>query len=129
MKKPRLKRDWEGRHVRLRRTLETKGGEIFEPGEIMLVRRNHGGLHLSAVRECAECRRRHRGYIHGVSEHDVTLLPEDYRPDELQSIRLHIILEEAIWMLGNTGAHCWIDWRERTRKLLSDWDHKENEDA
>jgi hypothetical protein len=79
---PRVKRDWEGRYVRLKRKMETKGGDVFEAGEVMRVDRNYGGLHLSVVRHCSVCKKRHRGRINRVSEDDVRLLPEDYRPEE-----------------------------------------------
>jgi hypothetical protein len=81
VKKPRLKRDWEGRYVRLKRKMETKGGDVFEAGEVMRVDRNYGGLHLSAVRHCSECKKRYRGHLRKVQERDVMLLPEDYRPE------------------------------------------------
>lgn len=77
---PRLKRDWEGRHVRLRIQMETNGGEIFERGEGMQVRRNFGGLELQSVRVCKECNRRRRRIIKNVRERDVVLLPKDFKP-------------------------------------------------
>ena len=77
---PRLKRDWIGRHVRLRMQMETKGGAIFEQGEVMLVADSRGGLELKSVRACDECRRRHRYSIKKIPERNVTLLPEDFKP-------------------------------------------------
>ena len=79
MAKKMLKRDWEGRYVRLRRKMTTKGGHTFEKGEVMLVDRNYGGLHLSSVIRCAHCARRHNYQIIKVPEGDVVLLPEDYK--------------------------------------------------
>lgn len=76
-----LKRDWEGRYVRLLRQVETRAGDIFEPGEILRVTRNYGGLHLMAVKICRDCKRKSRGYIKGVPERDVILLPADYKPE------------------------------------------------
>ena len=80
MTRPKLKRDWEGRHVRLVHDHTTKGGSIFPKGEIMLVERNFGGLHLAAVHACSTCRLRYRHRIKDVDERDVVLLSEDYVP-------------------------------------------------
>ena len=77
---PRLKRDWEGRYVQLRTELRTKGGTIFERGEIMLVTRNHGGLHLDATIRCQHCSRRSNYKIKEVHEAEVELLPPEYTP-------------------------------------------------
>lgn len=77
---PKLKRDWEGRHVRLKRALETKGGAMFDLGDVMLVHRNFSGLELEAVKACSECRLKYRHCVKNVSEFDVTLLPEDFEP-------------------------------------------------
>ncbi len=74
---PRLKGDWEGRHVRLNHEIKN-GHTIFPAGEIMKVTRNYGGLHLEAVHACDNCRLRHRHSINRVRESTVTLLPPDY---------------------------------------------------
>lgn len=79
--KPKLKRDWEGRYVRLRHRMEVKAGIIFEAGEVMRVERNHGGLSLTGIRRCPHCERGFRHYIRGVREGDVELLPKAYQPD------------------------------------------------
>jgi hypothetical protein len=76
------KADWVGRYVRLREPMVTNHGAMFERGEVMLVNRNFGGLHLEAVRACPECRRRYRHAIRKVCEHRVELLPADYRPED-----------------------------------------------
>ncbi len=56
MNKPKLKRDWIGRRVRLLRKIETNGGSIFPAGTIMIVHDNHGGLRLKMeVQECKHC--------------------------------------------------------------------------
>lgn len=80
--RPRLKRGWEGRYVRLRHEVRTQGGAIFEAGEVMRVERNHGGLHLAAVRRCEHCKRRSHYRVRGVRETEVELLPEDFTPGE-----------------------------------------------
>jgi hypothetical protein len=77
-----LKRDWVDRHVRLKRQIENKGGTIFKEGEVMRVTRNFGGLHLEAVHGCDECRRKYRLQVKGISERDVVLLPENFKPKE-----------------------------------------------
>jgi hypothetical protein len=82
VEQPRLKRDWEGRYVQLIRQLETIGGDIFAAGEVMYVDKDYGGLHLSTVHECSECKRHFRTSIDRVSEDAVKLLPEDYVPEE-----------------------------------------------
>jgi hypothetical protein len=78
--RPKLKRDWAGRYVRLKHEHVTNGGVIFGPGEVMLVTRNYGGLHLKTTKKCGECSRRFRVSIKGVRDCDVELLPEDYQP-------------------------------------------------
>jgi len=71
---PRLKRDWKGRLVRLKREVETRGGTVFEPGEVMRVHRNHGGLDLEAFSCRKECGRTSRCFVRKVREMDVELL-------------------------------------------------------
>lgn len=80
MSKPKRKRDWIGRYVRLLAKQKNGFGAIFEAGEVMYVDRNHGGLHLSAVIRCQHCARRHHYSITRVPETDVELLPVDYQP-------------------------------------------------
>lgn len=78
--RPKLKRDWVGRYVRLRHDTKTRGGTTFPAGEVMRVTRNFGGLFLSALRPCAmcgDCR-----LLRGVQERDVDLLPKDWTPDD-----------------------------------------------
>jgi hypothetical protein len=80
--KPRLKRDWEGRYVRLLRPIETKGGVIFAAGEVMQVTRNFGGLHLRTIGfRCPTCERGFRRGVSKVHESTVSLLPLDWKPD------------------------------------------------
>lgn len=40
---PRLLRDWEGHRARLRRTLQTKRGDVFVAGEVLQVNGHHRG--------------------------------------------------------------------------------------
>jgi len=80
--KPKLKRDWIGRYVRLLYRLETKGGSIFEEGEVMEVEAYYRGLSLQALRTCPHCYRQNRLRICRVQEECVSLLPLDYRPPE-----------------------------------------------
>lgn len=82
--KPKLKRDWVGRGVRLLIELETKGGNVFPIGTIMRVTRNFGGLHLTAVQACKECQLKHRHTIKGVHEDSVELLHEWIKRPELE---------------------------------------------
>lgn len=72
---PALKRDWVGRRVRLLRQVVTKGGVIFEAGEVMVVTRSFGGLHLEAVALCRHCGRGRRESVKGIHENAVELLP------------------------------------------------------
>jgi hypothetical protein len=81
-KRPKLKRDWHGRHVRLLREIESEGGRIFDAGTVMKVTRNFGGLHLIAVAACKDCTLRFRHQVQGIPEADVELLPADYTPAE-----------------------------------------------
>ncbi len=80
VERPRLKRDWVGRYVRLRQAIETQGGTVFRAGEVMHVYKNHAGLGLRAVMDCPHCKRQYRMQITGVHEENVELLPEDYTP-------------------------------------------------
>lgn len=79
--KLKRKRDWVGRHVRLLRETRTKGGAVFEAGEVMLVTRNFGGLQLEAVIKCKYCARRHLHRVVKIPEAAVSLLPADYKPE------------------------------------------------
>ncbi len=82
VEKPRLKKDWEGRYVRLLKEIETRGGIILDVGEVMEVMRNFGGLNLSAVTQCENCNKHTRRYVTKVPEWNVELLPIDYKPQE-----------------------------------------------
>lgn len=77
---PKLKRDWIGRYVRLRRQMENGWGGVFEAGEVVRVSGYYRGLELEAIHECPHCRRRGRDRISRVSCAAVELLPADYRP-------------------------------------------------
>lgn len=81
MTRPKLKRDWVGRYVRTKREIETRGGTIFDAGEVFVVTRNFGGLHLEAVIQCEHCHRRSRRFVKGIPERDVVLLAPDYKPE------------------------------------------------
>lgn len=74
MERPKLKRDWVGLIVETLRPLRTKGGNSFRAGTRMLVRYNHGGLHLEAMRVCKKCQLEHYHCINGVSERDVMIV-------------------------------------------------------
>lgn len=86
--RPRLKRDWIGRYVRLLYGTQTRGGSIFKEGEVMHVKDNHGGLTLDAVRVCPHCKREYRHTICRVPMADVILLPLDYEPDEQPGVEI-----------------------------------------
>ncbi len=72
-KKPRLKRDWIGRKVRVRRTMVNGLMEI-PAGAIATVRKNLGGLDLTSE-PCPHCGIKIN--IRKVKEFDVELLPLD----------------------------------------------------
>ena len=74
MDKPKLKRDWEGRSVKLLREITTNGGRIFGAGTIMLVERNYNGLHLAKREVCQHCGCGHEHKVNRVSESSVELL-------------------------------------------------------
>lgn len=76
--RPKRKKDWVGRRVRLRRDLENKGGNLFRAGEVMEVRRNFGGLELRTLAECTSCFKGHWRTIKDISEADVELLPRSF---------------------------------------------------
>jgi len=75
--KPRLKRDWEGRSVRVLREIQTRGGRIFAPGAIMVVDRNFGGLSLHKRDVCPHCKCGQDHRVVKVHESDVELLPKE----------------------------------------------------
>lgn len=79
--KPKLKREWVRRYVKLLRQLETNGEVIFPAGEIMKVVRNHQGLTLKGLHFCSLCAKAHRETIAGISENSVEMMPEDFQPD------------------------------------------------
>lgn len=76
---PKLKRDWAGRYVRIRRRFNTWNGKVFETGEIVKVDRNYGGLHVRRQRRCVVCQ---AATIDAavVPESYVELLPVEYQP-------------------------------------------------
>jgi hypothetical protein len=74
--KPKLKRDWKGRKVRLREEIQTKGGTIFPAGMVLNVVQNRSGLTLETVMRCPTCEVSQRNWIKGVGEWKVELLPE-----------------------------------------------------
>jgi hypothetical protein len=76
MNKPKLKRDWRGRVVRLLREVKTNGGEVFPAGTVMVVLRNYSGLTLERVVLCTRCRVRFHGRVTGLGEGAVELLPD-----------------------------------------------------
>ena len=73
---PKLKRDWIGRQVHLKRQIETRGGIIFNEGEVMNVAAYYQGLTLEAISTCQHCRRRSRQIVTRISINEVELLPE-----------------------------------------------------
>jgi hypothetical protein len=77
VKKPKLKRDWEGRKVRSKREFNTRFQQIAR-GTIFTVERNHGGLDLRSE-ACACCGLAAR--VRKVEEQDVELLPVGYVED------------------------------------------------
>lgn len=78
--KPRLKREWIGRYVRLLRTVKTRGGTIFLAGETLKVLNSFGGLTLLRQHVCEQCGRR-TDLVTKIAETEVELLPEDYVPE------------------------------------------------
>ncbi len=75
VERPKRKKDWVGRRVRLRHDMENKAGNVFKAGEVMEVRRNFGGLELRTLYECESCFKGRWRAIKGISESDVDLLP------------------------------------------------------
>ena len=90
MNEPRLKRDWEGRYVRLLREVKNYGGDVVPAGAVMLVKRNYGGLDISRIAYCECCSVGTRIVVRKVSEHDVELLPKDTDISALLSTSLTI---------------------------------------
>lgn len=80
VKKPRLKRDWAGRYVRLLVDTQNIAGDVFLAGEILKVYKSRGGLYLERVEICQCCRFSRFQEIAKVSESNVELLPHDYTP-------------------------------------------------
>lgn len=78
--KPRLKREWIGRYVRLLRNVKTRGGTIFLAGETLKVLNSYGGLTLLRQHVCEHCGRR-TDIVTKIAEREVELLPEDYIPE------------------------------------------------
>lgn len=78
--KPKLKREWIGRYVRLLRTVKTRGGNVFAAGEALKVLNSYGGLTLLRQHVCEHCGRR-ADVVTKIAETEVELLPEDYVPE------------------------------------------------
>lgn len=85
MDKPKLKRDWKGRYVRLLNDLFTRGGTTYKKGTVMRVTHSYGGLHLIREWDCPLCGNNER-FINKVREREVELLPEDYVPEPLPRV-------------------------------------------
>lgn len=77
---PKLKSQWKGRYVRLKREIERKDGVFFAKGEVMLVDHNYAGLHLWRIYACPRCGAKERQHISGIPEASVELLPLGYQP-------------------------------------------------
>lgn len=110
---PKLKRDWVGRYVRLKRQMQTGRGEIYEAGEVMRVTRNYGGLQLTALYECRECGRRGQGHITKVHEESVELIPPGFEPATLPTRR------ELIEHMGDLGGY--VHYLLEEGKLYGPW--------
>ena len=70
----KLKRDWIGRKVRLKRQIETRGGIIFKVGEVLEVDSYYRGLELKAIHVCEHCNRGYRATVSRIPIHDVDLV-------------------------------------------------------
>ena len=127
VKKPKLKRDWEGRYVRLKGEHRNKGGGIFHAGEIMLVERNHGGLHLARRKQCPRCKEHYLSRLNRVQERDVELLPEDYIPEEhlstVDALRAEVErLKELAVYSSDEGTHVyWRDIAQAKTEKMNEW--------
>lgn len=106
LKVPKLKKDWEGRYVRLLKGSMTYGGIRFDVGEIMRVKRNYNGLHLERVTRCPTCWRGRRETL-SAQEWQVELLPLDFKlepepvyiamtPVRLNAIE-HVLRDGNVW--------------------------------
>lgn len=70
--------EWIGRLVKLRKRMQTEGGDVFVPGEVMVVTGHHRGrLYLNRPAHTDASAMKNRGHvIKGVHrEYDVELLP------------------------------------------------------
>ncbi len=135
MSEPRLKRDWVGRYVKLRRDLETQGGVIFDAGEVMQVYKTyHGRMGLRALHRCEHCERRALSQITGVETYNLEILPEDYEPPEVEPLAVELErlreqltalqtrngrLEEALALMVTDD-----DRREREHTQAWDWEER-----
>ena len=77
MKWPKLKRDWEGRHVRLLRQITNRGGDIFPKDTTMRIEGYYRGLDLLWVDGP-----QYHNYVRGVAIEKVELLPAPPREVE-----------------------------------------------
>ena len=82
MDKPKLKRDWIGRHVRITRAVETRGGDIFPAGTICEVEKYRGSeMFLRRVATIGDAHypqwKVQRARIEAIA---TTLMPAGYRP-------------------------------------------------
>lgn len=115
--KPKLKRDWIGQKVRLLVQIETRGGEIFRPGEVLTVYGYYRGLDLRSLGQCPACTRSRWLHAARVSESSVELLPEDAPDPEphnglgrwnelVQLLRRYVELHASGHVEGGpTGTH------------------------
>lgn len=81
MEKPKFKREWKGRYVRLLSEIQNRGGDVFDSGAIMVVEKNYGGLHLRGTIECKCCGGTIKRYLRRVDENSVELLPKGFVPE------------------------------------------------
>lgn len=78
--RPKLKRDWIGLTVKLKRDMRTVRGVIFDAGEVLKVTGYYRGLELETIHTCPHCTRRTVEHIKRVEIHNVELAEGEDRP-------------------------------------------------
>lgn len=73
--RPKLKRDWVNRTVKIKKQLQTNEGTIFDIGTDFLVMSYYRGLELKTIEVCDACKGRRSTTISRVPLCDVELLP------------------------------------------------------
>lgn len=115
---PKLKRDWIGRFVRIKRRYVTWHGKVFEAGEVLRVDRNYTGLHVHRQHRCAVCQ---AATIDAalIPESYVELLPKEYQPQWSGVVVLDPYRRDMLSLVAD-GSPALVVFRAMLKEMLGE---------